>query len=270
MARSRATVLSTVLALLTILGLPATMAVAQSPSPSWKMIDVKTSQTYPTGYNAGVIEGRGMLGANCDYTPYTPSEVETKAVDWIKAGLQTIIEVSPQSSCDGSVSDYESLLASMSSYIKSHVSSSSFTRYWGGFMLDEEPNWWDDTASASYSAYTALNQYAFDHTTYSTPSPYTEVANWSGWWTQSQYNEVTYLSGGYNAPAPQIYTSFMTSEQNSLIASYGAETLVTCDPSGGLSYPYNTCSGAYGTINGAPLRYPEWGSGYWYNVYQNS
>jgi len=212
---------TTIAGAILILLIMAGGAMAQSPSPSWYMTDVNTNHGFPSGANGGVIEGLGMLGSSCDYAPYTQSDVESEAVSWIDAGHDTIIEVTPQTGCDSSIGDYESLLLSMRNYIHGHVSSGNFTRYWGGFMLDEEPWYWNDSASSSYSAFTALNQYAVTYTNDATYGPYSELANASGWWSQAQYNNVAFVSG-FTA-APQVYNTFMTNAQNSLVGTYGAD-----------------------------------------------
>lgn len=245
----------------------ASVTGAQSPSPTASMYDVNSSHGYPTGHGAGIVEGLGMLGG-CNYSPYTQSEVQTKAFDWINAHEQTIIEVTPQTSCDSNIADYENLINNMSNYIYNHVSSSNFNRYWGGMMLDEEPWYWNNSSSSSHTAFDSLNQYVYLYDSYSTLAPYAELGNAPGWWTQAQYNDVAFLAS-LSTPAPQVYNPQTATNQNSLVGSYGVKTLVTCFPNHN-NPPYNTCSGAYGAISGAPFIYNTWGAVYWYNIFASA
>jgi len=74
--------------------IPATFAAAQSPAPGSKMTNVISSDSYPAGYGAGIIEGLGMIGS-CSVDPYTIGDIEAAAVKWIDESHQTIVEITP-------------------------------------------------------------------------------------------------------------------------------------------------------------------------------
>jgi hypothetical protein len=227
------------------------------------MEDTDYSLGYPTGANAAVIEAVGLIGC---VNPYeTVADVESQSVSFVSGHLQVVVEVTPQSYCD-TLSAYENVIGTISAYVKSNTSSSNFTRYWGGFMLDEEPNYWGSTYTDAYNAYISLNGWAFLNYVYSTEAPFIEIGNWSGAWSQAEFNNL--LMSGMSV-APQVYNTFITSETNTYVNDGYAYlgVLVTCDPSSdsGLSPPYTTCSGAAGTVTGSPWQYSTWGSGYWYN-----
>jgi hypothetical protein len=235
------------IAFLLLVGIaPAIIAGAQSPTPASKMTNVVSSDSYPTGYGVGIIEGLGFIGS-CSYDPYTIGDLETAAVNWIDASHQTIVEITPQTSCGASLSLYESRLNTLSAYIKSNVTATAFTRYWGGFMLDEEPGYWaSGQPSVSYTFFTTLNSYVYNNLSYSTLSPYSELSNLtvaSHGWTQSQYESIA--TNGQSTAAPQIYNANILANQNSLVTNYLVPTLVTCYPSGYPSYSnYATCADA--------------------------
>jgi hypothetical protein len=229
---------------------------------------------YPSPANAGIVEGGAyMIGTpkGCSLPAYDPLAVESVAVNWIKAGHKALIAVSLYYYCDPNINDWEILLKDMSYYIQESVSASAFTRYWGGFILDEEKDYWTTNRTTGYNASTTLNNYVYglgvSQGDYDVIwAPYIEIGNDLGWWSQSQYNNLAVVSG-FTA-APQIVTSFMKGMQNTLVADYGEWTLVTCEPEyPGLQPPYNQCSTAIQQINGAPFQNAEWGSGNWYNEF---
>lgn len=230
---------------------PAMLAFAQSPTPSWDMLDERPGNGYPTGYNAVVVEGLGILNG----CAYSESSVEQATVNFINSGLQTVTEVSPQSGC-GTISQYETLIQQIVSYVEAH--SSNPGRYWAGIMLDEEPGF-----GFSVSQLEALNSYVAN-----------EMASTPGmsWWFAEDQPNGWYLSD-YNAllgnswPAPQVYSSSMATAVNDECSTYGNCTdLVTIDSQ--LAYPWNDPSYVTGLVNGTPWENGYWGNGYWYNVWQ--
>jgi hypothetical protein len=235
------------------------VALAVSPTPNATMADVNSSQGYPTGNGAGIIEALGMIGP-CSYNPYTESDVEATAIAWIKAGHNTIVEVTPQTYCDSSYLHYESALEAVYFAIQSGVSNTAFNRYFGGFMIDEEPYsnfWYLGSTSGNLSTASTqlgnLNLYAYQYVDGTSLGPYSELANAGGWWTQSEYNNVA-LVGGLSTPAPQIYNTTMVGYQNSLVSTYGNPTLVTCNPTD------LACATAEADVNGSSFEYTTWGS----------
>lgn len=242
-------------------------ASAVSPTPNASMTDVNTAHGYPTGNAAGVIEGLGLFGSCQGGGLYTQTAVANQAISWINSDHNTIAEVSPQSYCDSHIADYESALNNINLSIYNHVSSSDYFQYWGGFMLDEEPNYFG-TPTQSHDAFVPLNTFA-QSISYFTWEPYVEVANWAGGFTQAQYEEVT-VDSGLETAAPQIYTDHIRQNQNQLIADTGVEnTLVTCSASA--SSPYNSCSYAEGQINGTSFSNGVWGNSlHFRNVWQGA
>ena len=247
--------------------LPSPPAAAQSPSPSWFMEDVNSYNPYPTGANAVVVEALGMIGS-CDYGAYDPHNVVSAADTWINENLQVILEVSPQTSCDSNVSDYENAINEVVAAIALGSSSSSqYNRYFGGVMLDEEP--WYGYAAATLES---LSTYLWDHGVGAggTGKLYSESANAPGWWLQATFEGVTWGSGSVNVPAPQVYNLNMAEYTNQGIVDTGSAGVdVTCTAdSNAATPPWNSCSYAPAQITGAPWQYSTWGSGYWYNKWQ--
>jgi hypothetical protein len=252
-----------------LIQLPSPPASAQSPSPNVTMEDVNSYDAYPSGANAVVVEALGMIGSsNCDTGPYEPQNVTHAADTWINENLQVIIEITPQTSCDSNVSDYENAISEVVAAIAFGASSSSqFNRYFGGVMLDEEP-WYGYAASTLES----LNAYLWDHVVGygGTGKLYSESANAPGWWSQSTFEGITWGSSSVNVPAPQVYNANMAGYTNQGISDTGTAGVdVTCTTdSTAASPPWNSCSYAPAHINDAPWQYTTWGNGYWLNKWQ--
>lgn len=241
-------------------------ALAISPTPNATMTDVNSSDGYPTGNGAGIIEALGMIGP-CSYAPYTESDVESTAISWIDAGHNTIIEVTPQTGCSSSVSNYEQGMENVYLDVQSHVTTTLFNEHFGGFMLDEEPysNFWYIGSSPADMSTTAtqlgdMNLFAYDYLDGSSLGPYSELANAGGYWSQGEYNTVAF-EGGLSVPAPQIYNTNMVSYQNSEVGTDGQPTLVTCHNA------YLSCTTAEADTHGSSFEYLAWGSVYWRNVW---
>ena len=236
------------------------------------MTDVNTvyhGGAYPSGANAGIVEGGAYMIGNakgCSLSTYLPSAVEAVAINWINANHQTLIAVSPYYYCDPNLTDWENMLLYISYDIQDNVSAAKFNRYWGGFLLDEEQNYWTSNKDTAYTAMNALNSYVtnlewnqgdYDYIW----APYIEIGTASGWWNQTQYDNLAYGNG--QTGAPQVYNSYMAGVQNTLVDNTGTWTLVTCDPAyPHASYPYNvSCSLTTQQIHGYPFQDSEWGSG---------
>lgn len=247
-------------------GLPA--AGAQSPNPSWFMEDANSADAYPAYANAVVVEALGMIGS-CSVTPYTQSQVETAADNWINAKEQVVVEISPQGGCDGySVQGYVSAIANVVQSIENAVGASAYGRYFGGMMLDEEPNY-----GFTIPQLESLNEQASSVT-----KLFPETANWSGsGWSLSDWEAITAgtplaPAGSYVfVPSPQVYNSTMASYTNSMVAAGYAEAgvLVTCTlDATATESGWNSCTYAPGQISGGPWSDTNWGGGYWYNKWQ--
>ena len=242
------------------LAMGSVSANAQSPAPTSKMTDVNTYYGYPAGYSAGVLFADAP-GCNGSTTPYYPPSVENEAVGWINAGHEMLIMLDMASTCDSHIADYESLANALATNISGRVGATKMARYFGGFLVDEEPWFWT-SANAAATDYTSLNLWLL---AYEPGFPFSELGNASGWWTQSQYNNVAWE---YSWSAPQIYNTYTENNQNVLLTSYGAfNTLVTCEP-GIYSYPFDTCADASSVITGSPWTDSTWGGGNWYNQFK--
>lgn len=214
---------------------PASLAMAQSPSPNVSALDYRPSifNTHPTGV---VVEGVGM--GRCSYSL---SSVERATVRYIKARKPVWTEFSPQYGC-AHLDGYESMIRSLIHYVRSRVSLSAL-RWWAGIMLDEEPNF-----GFKVDKLVALNHYALRQML-SVPGPayvFTEDATWRGAWTQSQYDRI--IAG--TVPAPQVYNSYMVGVVN---RSSPTENLVTWTKT--MPYPFNRESYVTGRIHGKPYAY---------------
>jgi hypothetical protein len=260
--------LATGLAAVTVLG--ADGAMAQSPAPN-AYFEQWAPGSYGDNTNGLQVEGVGSLGCG-------PSEssIEAQTVYDINTDRQaTISELSPQSIC-GSISQYESLVSQIASYVEANAGSRA-VRLWGGIgiLLDEEPGF-----GFSYSQLVTLNESVYN-TMLNTPGVsfwYEDQGNCPGCWTQSQYDNLTYnASVGYDGiPAPQVYNSFMAGQANAsgfnyqmVICPVGAYYPYDVGCSAGM-YPYTNGSYAAASIAGSPYD-QQFGTSYgfkWEEVFQ--
>lgn len=247
--------------------LGGSFAGAQSPAPNAYFLDWAPGNHTSTT-NGLQVEGLG--GINCTYSQ---SSVESATVYDLNTRHQaTITEISPQSYC-GSISQYESLINGITTYVEDYASSEA-NHLWGGFLLDEEPGF-----DFSYSQLVTLNTYVQNRLN-STPGItwwYENQGNCSGCWTQAEYDNLTYISGQYSGnPAPQVYNDFMRDQANSSGFNF---QMVNCWA--GAPYPYDVgCSvGYYPHANGSYAASSIAGSPYnqqfgtsnnflWENVFQ--
>jgi hypothetical protein len=215
---------------------PASLALAQSPTPNVRALDFRPSNfnTHSTGV---VVEGVGM--GRCSFTL---SSVERATVRYIRARKPVWTEISPQSGC-ASLSSYKSMIRSLIHYVRSKVSLSALN-WWGGIMLDEEPNF-----GFGVSTLISLNQYV-GGLMLNVPGGgyvFTEDATWAGAWTQREYDRII----AHTRAAPQVYNSYMVGIVN---RSHAPNNLVTWTKTAG--FPFNSESYVTRQIRGAPYENP--------------
>ena len=138
---------------LTLIGSP--FASAQSPTPTAKFGSVYPGYAAPSGVNGLVVQGVGS-GIGSGSCAESESAIESTAVYYIDAKVDTWIELSPQQAC-ASLSTYETEISQIEAYVEGHAASPG--TYWLGFMLDEESGSQYEPGSAGYSMLTALNSY---------------------------------------------------------------------------------------------------------------
>jgi hypothetical protein len=232
----------------------STSAYAQSPAPNRSFYS-ENPPYLVTGHNGYVVE-------TVDYGCGGPSlsQVESDTGYYISNHDYVWTEITPYTvtGCN-TIPMIESFITSMINYVESTFPSIAGT-YWQGIMLDEEPQYIVSSGSQATTAYNtleSLNNWTFN-TIVSGGTGLTwwanEIANYPGWWTQTQYDSLMTNS----IPAPQIYNSNMVTYANASGAYY---TEVTWMPSA--SYPFDSQSYATGQINGSA--YPIYnGSSYTY------
>lgn len=223
-------------------------AVAQLPQPN-AYFENWAPGNHTSTTNGLQVEGLG--GINCSYSQ---SSVESATVYDLNTQRQaTITEISPQSGC-GSISQYESLVDNIVSYVEAHAGSEA-NHLWGGILLDEEPGF-----GFSYSQLLTLNTHV-SNTLRGTPGItwwYENQGNCSGCWSQSQYNALTCSSSSScGIPAPQVYNNFMRDQANNSGFNYqmincwaGAPYPYDLDCIAG-KYPFTNSSYAAAVVNGA-------------------
>jgi len=220
------------------------------------MEDSRPTVAYYEGANAGVVEGLGSLSCSGSY--YSKAQIEDQTVSWIDQDLQTITEISPQTTC-GSLSDYETLLNDIASYVEKNASDPG--RYWGGLMLDEEPGF-----GFSASQLETLNGYVASLMGSTSGVSYYFTEDQPNGWTTATYNSVVSSSW----LAPQVYSQgsdSMATAVNEECSTYNqCINLVTVDPA--LASPMNSPTYVTGLIDGTPWSDSTWGTGYWYNKWR--
>jgi hypothetical protein len=239
---------------------PVTPVAAQSPAPNAFMEDFApgtTTLNLNPHASAYLVKGLGSLSCT-----YSQASIETQTATWINDSYNTITMIDPQPVC-GTISQYESLLSGIASYVESH--SLNPGDWWGGFMLDEEPQWF------SSSQYTTLNNYVRSLMAGEPGMSFVfteDSTQWSGGnWSLSQYNNV--VSGTWMAP--QVYNQNIANIANQECSTYGncVNAITTSNYPGYGSWQYE--SYADPLVNGSAWTNAYWGSVYWYNefCYQN-
>lgn len=209
-------------------------ASALSPNPNANFWD--SAPGSPNYNHSGVIvEGLGLYSCS-----YSLSSLESGTIASLNSSHTTLAEISPQSGC-ATIAQYETAVKDIENYVSDHLTKSE--AYWGGVILDEEPDF-----GFSYSQLHTLNGYVGNLLT---NNPYggwwfTNLATYSGYWTQAQYTDLTVDANG--DPAPQVYTNFEASAANG--AGFTENMVTTWS---GAPSPYNTASYAWGKIDGNPF-----------------
>jgi hypothetical protein len=231
---------------------PASLALAQSPTPGHHFLDWRPS-VFKTRSSQGVV----VEGVGSGHCAYSFSSIEKATLRYVRAKKPVWTELSPQSHC-ASLTSYKSMIHSLIHYVR-HRAPTDAKNYWAGVMLDEEPNF-----GFSVSSVISLNRYAINQTG---PLPgltfvSTEDATWSGAWTQRQYDNI--VRG--TVPAPQVYNSYMVRIANN---SHEPQNLVTVNPA--MPHPFNSASYVLGRVKGHPYQglFGAKTVSHWYNVWQS-
>lgn len=232
-------VLCLMLAVAVLFRVPVGSLRAQTPTPSVQFANVvPPSTTVPTVSHGIVVEG---LVYGCG----TPTALQTAqaTVYWLSQGWAVWTELSIYAYCGKTISQVESDLVTITSYVLSNAPSGSLSR-WLGIMLDEESSY-----GFSVNQLVSLNSYVANVLNAFTASPTwlaTESFSGQGDWNQNEFNAVTYVS----YPAPQIASDYMVTLTNSFYQSFGTPTLVTWST----VYPsnYNSKTESVTPINGTP------------------
>ncbi|MGH9090537.1 MAG: hypothetical protein ACRDZR_04015 [Acidimicrobiales bacterium] len=241
---------------------------AQSPKPTFYSYDVAPGSGFPGAApyathtpNAVVIEGLGSLGC----TSYSASSIEFYTDVSIDDGYQTVTEITPQAGC-GNTTAYKDLVLEI--YENVETTASEAGRFWGGFMFDEEPGY--GFAPATLESLNRGTETLMTHTT-GLGFYFTEDEP-NGWSSLSTYKEI--VEGSWEAP--QAYSATMANTINQGCATYGTDGLCTqmmtvhTQASTGITYPWTDYSYVTTRVFGYPLRIPGWGTGGWWNAYQNA
>ena len=199
--------------------------------------------------NAVQVFGQGSLGCAS-----SEASIESAAANWVASGFQTAIEIAPQTVC-GSLSQYESLISTIANYMTGVPNQ---TVKWGGFMLDEEPNY-----GFSASQLESLNTYV--------DNVMINVPGMAWYWVEGQPNgwsTATYAGIlGNSWPASQAYTASMIDAINAVANQYGYTwNMLTIGDS--QPYPYDDYVYVADQVVGTNWSSTDWGSGfYWDNQY---
>lgn len=244
-------------------------AKAQSPSPTLYAYDSASTQGWPptapntsTSPSAVVVEGIGTNDACPGFDGrYKVSTIESKTVYWVNNHKPTITEVTPETSCGGTLSHYESVISTIVNYVEAHASSNVGT-YWGGMMLDEEPGY-----GFSASVLETLNAYVRNLMAGEPGISFYYTEDQPNGWGASVYNAI--VVGSWTAP--QVYSSLMLNAVNVSCATYGeCSNEVTIDTQ--LSpTTWGKASWVLPQVNGYPweVSYAAWGSGAgWWNEWR--
>lgn len=232
---------------------------AQSPVPSIFSGDVAPGGSWPDysgqpqSASAVVVEGLGSLGCS----DYPESNIENATIEWINDGDYVITELTPQTTC-GTLSEYESAISSMESYIEDH--SSDPGEYWGGFMLDEETGYFPESSLITLTSYTAslmVNAPGYSYF-FNEDQPNS--------FTSSQYNTLV-EEGGYQTP--QVYSSSMESTVDYECTEYGYCGNIVTECGSCSESPWESWTYAIDEVGGSPDSIDGWGSDYWFNWYGN-
>jgi hypothetical protein len=231
-----------VLGLWAITAVTASGAWAQSPGYNAIMEDFAPGRAYDA-HIGKVVEGLGL--GSC---PYTEGATAAATVASLSHSYFTVTEISPQSYCVGSVALYDAKIHALYVYVETH--SSNARKFWGGFMLDEEPGF-----GLSASQIEAINRYVASLMNSSPGVSWYFTENQPNGWNLSTYNSI--VEGSWLAP--QVYSSSMAGAVNGECSTYGKCTNdVTVDGAG--SYPWYIAGYVTGLITGPAWEVAPWGS----------
>jgi hypothetical protein len=224
---------------------------AQSPTYNKLMKDLKPGGSYRSSLGQ-VIEGLGT--GSC---AYSQSSIEHATVNSVNSYHDTVTEISPQAHCvSNGISSYESIIHGIESYVESN--SLDPGRYWGGFMLDEEPGF-----NFSASQLETLNSYVESLMRGTSGISWYFEENQPNGWSVSTYNQILEASW----PAPQVYSYSMRDAVNSECSTYSnCMNDVTVDSQ--LAYPWDNADWVTGQVHGSPWLSVYWGSSnYFANIW---
>lgn len=236
-------------------------AQAQSPTPNWYMMDTPPRGPFPPEApyqthtaNAVVVFGWGSL--TCVSAPYTQINIENSTTYWMTHGDQVVTNLNPQSACSGgSIAPYETEIHAIEQDVESKGTDPG--RYWGGFMLDEEPGY-----GFTKTQLESLNSYVNSLMSGTPGLSWYFTEDQPNGWDLSTYHQI--VTGSWLAP--QVYTTSMLAAVNTGCSIYSmCENDVTVSANTGATWgDYRTVTGE---VNGTPWYNSVWGSGYWCNEY---
>lgn len=250
-----------------------TAAGAQSGGAQWNANDQRASQSYPLLANATVIEALGMLGGCASGTKYSISTVQRKVVSYLTVGTpeQTLVEITPLPGCASKISAYKNAVKEITNYVYSHTPRSRVTRYWGGFMFDEEVSYGNPSGISIHgfpaASYKALDSATFKELSTAAGGPqsaqhvYGEDGTAS--WGSANYKSLTVDT----IMAPQAYGPGQVSFINARVGSGYYENMLTINTNSGPS-SYKAYSKVGPKVAGYAPVIPEWGASRWYNKWR--
>lgn len=202
------------------------------------------------GGSAVVIEGLGLFACAPD-SNYL-NEIALHAITSINASVPTIIEISPQNYCDSNLQDWKGAFATLVANIE--ASSPNAGTWWGGFMLDEEPDFWLPGSAAAFEdlngwTETLMASYAPGISWLYTESFFIGQETWND--SFKTYETVT----GSSIPAPQAANLEMLLLIDQMWLDMGQSILMTWGL--GPDYTYHSFVVPDSFIDAPP--YHQWG-----------
>jgi hypothetical protein len=218
-------------------------AAAQNPFPTGVARNTSPGLSEPNdGADVLVVEGLGAGLGGCNYTL---DLIKYITIAGVNAGRRTITEITPQSGCSSNLQDWKNVIYELVLSVVTQAPNSEL--YWGGVMLDEEPEFW--TSSDDVTAFVELNAFTRSLMIAAGGVSWFFTENFVGTngWSQQEFDLIT----GESFPAPQIATDYMIQLSNSFYSRYLRPILVTWS----LDYPLDFASlyRAASRINGPPL-----------------
>lgn len=239
---------------------------AQTPAPTWYSYDVAPGSGFPGparyaphSPNAVVVEGTGSIGCAS-----TVNSIEFYTDLFIDDGDQTITEITPQTVC-GNLTEYKDLILGI--YENVETSTSNPGRYWGGFMLDEEAGY--GFAPATLESLNSGTKTLMDN---AGGDSWYFTENQPNSWSTDTYKEI--VTGSYDAP--QAYSHTMELTIDTACAHYSTYGLcyqqltVHTTTSTGITATWQNYHSVEASVFGHASEIPGWGTGYWWNAYQNA